>query len=131
MIGTVAFLVWSPVLVPILAQFLTDDFSLQGWGEAIPLSVDLLGWFTPTVLHPVFGGDVVEELRRVQLRALEMGVTGFRDVNTVFLGWVSLLLAVLGAATYRRRVRIWIWTTVVFGCFHAGPISADQRSISL
>src|SRR5690606_15850431 len=58
-----AVVVWSPVLLPILAQFLTDDFSLKGWGEAIPLSVDLLGFSTPTVLHPIFGGDVVAELR--------------------------------------------------------------------
>jgi hypothetical protein len=121
LIGVVAFLIWSPVLIPILVQFLTDDFSLQGWGEAIPLSTDLLGWFTPTVLHPVFGGDLVAELRRVQLRALELGVTGFRDVNTVFLGWVSLLLAVIGAVIYRSRVRIWIWTAIIFGVFTLGP----------
>lgn len=120
-IGTVTFVVWSPVLVPILIQFFTDDFSLQGWGEAIPLSTDLLGWFTPTVLHPVFGGDLVAELRRVQLRALDMGVTGFRDVNTVFLGWVSLGLAAIGAAVYRSRVRIWIWTVIIFGLFTLGP----------
>lgn len=120
-LGLVAFAVWSPVLIPILTQFLTDDFSLQGWGEAIPLSTDLLGWFTPTVLHPIFGGDLVSELRRVQLRALEQGVTGFRDVNTVFLGWVSLALALLGAAVYRRRVRIWTWTALVFGMFTLGP----------
>ena len=120
-IGGVTFVVWSPVLIPILVQFFTDDFSLQGWGEAIPLSTDLLGWFTPTVLHPLFGGDVVEELRRVQLRALDLGVTGFRDVNTVFLGWVSLALAIMGAVIYRSRVRIWIWTAVIFGIFTLGP----------
>ncbi len=50
-----AVLIWSPVLIPILTQFLTDDFSLKGWGEAIPLSTDLLGFFTPTVLHPLWG----------------------------------------------------------------------------
>ena len=108
-------------MIPILIQFFTDDFSLQGWGEAIPLSVDLLGWFTPTVLHPLFGSDIVDELRRVQLRALEMGVTGFRDVNTAFLGWISLALAILGAVIYRRRVSIWIWTTLIFGIFTLGP----------
>ncbi|MCA9967912.1 MAG: hypothetical protein KC423_26890, partial [Anaerolineales bacterium] len=59
LLGAVAFLLWSPALVPILRQFLTDNFALKGWGEAIPLSTDLLGWFTPTVLHPVFGGDLV------------------------------------------------------------------------
>ncbi|MBX3054247.1 MAG: hypothetical protein KF753_22430 [Caldilineaceae bacterium] len=118
----VAFLLWSPALLPILRQFLTSDFSLKGWGEAIPLSTDLWGWFTPTVLHPLFGGDLVAELRRVQLRALEgSGVTGFRDINTVFIGWVSGALALLGLIVYRRRLRAWAWTALTFGLFTLGP----------
>lgn len=116
-----AFVVWSPVLLPILNQFLTDDFSLQGWGEAIPLSVDLLAFFTPTVIHPIFGSDVVAELRRVQLRALEMGVTGPRDVTTVFLGWVSAALALIVLVRFRHRVKIWGWTALIFGLFCLGP----------
>ena len=116
-----AFLLWGLVLVPVLNQFLTDNFSLKGWGEAIPLSTDLLGWFTPTTLHPIFGGDLITELRRVQLRALEMGVTGFRDLNTVFLGWVTLAVALIGVFAYRSKVRIWIWTSIIFGVFTLGP----------
>ncbi|RIK36862.1 MAG: hypothetical protein DCC55_26025 [Chloroflexi bacterium] len=128
MVGVMAFLLWSPVLIPILRQFLTDDFSLQGWGEAIPLSTDLLGWFTPTVLHPLWGSDLVAELRRVQLRALAENGSGFRDVNTVFLGWVCLVLAVVGAVRYGRRVAIWVWTSVVFGLFTLGPfLQIDGR----
>jgi hypothetical protein len=119
--GVVAFLLWSPVLIPILRQFLTDDFSLKGWGEAIPLSTDLLGWFTPTVLHPLWGGDLVAELRRVQELALAENGTGFRDVNTVFLGWVCLALALVGVIRYRRRVALWTWTSVLFGLFTLGP----------
>ncbi|MFN8487066.1 MAG: interleukin-like EMT inducer domain-containing protein [Caldilineaceae bacterium] len=119
--GAVGFLLWSPVLVPILYQFLTNDFSLKGWGEAIPLSTDLLGWFTPTVLHPLFGGDLVQNLRQVQLRALQPDGVGFQDVNTVFLGWVSLGLALIGAFVYRRKVQIWVWTCLVFGIFTLGP----------
>ncbi len=123
--GVVAFALWSPVLVPILAQFLTNDFSLRGWGEAIPLSADLLGWFTPTALHPVFhrvfGGDLVDELRRVQLKALDESVPGFRDLNTVFLGWASALLALVGAGIYRSRLRLWAWTALLFGIFTLGP----------
>jgi len=119
--GAVGFLLWSPVLVPILYQFLTNDFSLKGWGEAIPLSTDLLGWFTPTVLHPFFGGDLVQNLRQVQLRALQSDGVGFQDVNTVFLGWVSLGLALIGALVYRRKVQIWVWTCLVFGIFTLGP----------
>lgn len=116
-----AFILWSPVLLPILYQFLTDDFSLQGWGEAIPLSADLFAFFTPTVIHPIFGGDLVAELRRVQLRALEQGVTGPRDVTTVFLGWVSAALALIALVRFRRRVRLWGWTALIFGLFCLGP----------
>jgi hypothetical protein len=116
-----AFVVWSPALVPILNQFLTSDFSLQGWGEAIPLSVDLLGFFTPTVLHPLWGGELIPELRRVQLRALEESVGGFRDINTAFLGWTSASLALLALIRYRRRVKLWGWTALVFGLFALGP----------
>lgn len=119
--GLVAALVWGPVLVPILQQFLTNDFSLKGWGEAIPLSTDLLGWFTPTVLHPLWGSDLVAELRRVQERALAENGVGFRDINTVFLGWGSFALALIGVIAYRRRVRIWLWTSLIFGIFTLGP----------
>ena len=122
LLAIVSFLLWSPALLPILRQFLTSDFSLKGWGEAIPLSADLWGWFTPTVLHPIFGGDLVAELRRVQLRALEGGgVGGFRDINTVFIGWASGALALLGLLIYRSRVRVWAWTALTFGLFTLGP----------
>jgi hypothetical protein len=121
LIGLVALLVWGPVLAPILRQFFTDDFSLKGWGEAIPLSVDLLGWFTPTMLHPLWGQEVVEEVRRVQWRALAPDGIGFRDINTVFLGWVSLGLALLAGLVYRRRVRLWLWSSCIFGLFTLGP----------
>ncbi len=120
-LALVTALVWGPVLWPILYQFLTDDFALKGWGEAIPLSTDLLGWFTPTVLHPLWGSDLVTELRRVQLRALDPNGAGLRDINTVFLGWLTLLLALFGAIRYRRRVYIWLWTSLIFGIFTLGP----------
>lgn len=124
--GVVSFALWAPALIPILIQFLTDDYSLQGWGEAIPLSVDLLGFLSPTVLHPIFGeafynGDLLSEIRRVQLRALEPGVEGFRDINTVFVGWLSLMLAISGIIIFRRQVRLWVWTGLVFGAFALGP----------
>jgi hypothetical protein len=119
--GIATFVIWSPALLPILKQFLTSDYSLQGWGEAIPLSVDLLGFFKPTVLHPLWGSDLVAELRRVMFRAQDLSTTGFRDINTVFLGWAAIVLALLALIRYRRRVQIWGWTALVFGLFCLGP----------
>ncbi|MBK8049385.1 MAG: hypothetical protein IPK16_21075 [Anaerolineales bacterium] len=121
-LGIAGALVWAPALVPILMAFRTADFGLKGWGDALMLSTDLLGWFTPTVLHPLFGGELVNTLHQVQARAANPELPGFRDVNTVFLGWVSLALALLGAVIYRRKVAIWIWTAVIFGLFTLGPL---------
>lgn len=121
LLGVAAFAIWSPVLIPILTQFLTSDFSLVGWGEAIPLSVDFLGFFTPTILHPLWGGDLVTELRRVMFRAQGFTDTGFQDINTVFLGWTAIALSLLALIRYRKRVRLWGWTAITFGLFCLGP----------
>ncbi len=120
--GAVAFVLWAPALIPILNAFAHADYDLKGWGDALILSADLRGWFTPTVFHPLFGGDIVRELHLVQQRALNPDLPGFRDLNTVFLGWMSLGLAVVGAVAYRRKLEAWIWTTVLFGLFTLGPL---------
>ncbi|MBW7883130.1 MAG: hypothetical protein H3C34_10920 [Caldilineaceae bacterium] len=121
-LGGVAFVIWSPALLPILQAFVAADYDLKGWGDALILSADLRGWFSPTVFHPLFGGDVVQELRQVQARAANPDLAGFRDVNTVFLGWITFGLALIGALAYRRKVAIWIWTAVTFGVLTLGPL---------
>lgn len=120
--GAVALVAWAPVLIFIVREFLTASYDLQGWGDALMLSTDLLGWVTPTPLHPLLGGDLLTAMRAVQVRAANPDLAGFRDVNTVFLGWVSLALAIVGAVAYRRKVAIWIWTSVIFGLFTLGPL---------
>ncbi len=35
---------------------------------------------------------------------------------------MSLALALVGAVAYRRKVAIWIWTSVFFGLFTLGPL---------
>jgi len=116
LIGLTVAVLWSPVLIPIVREFATGDYALKGWGEAVKLSSDLVGLFTPTALHPLWGGDWVHELR-----AVEEGTARFSDVNTVFLGYVTLALALLGLWRYRRRVRLWAWTVLIFGLFCLGP----------
>ncbi|MCS6827462.1 MAG: hypothetical protein NZ553_12680 [Caldilinea sp.] len=122
LLGLVAFLIWSPALIPILRTFFSADYALEGWGDALMLSTDLLGWFTATVFHPIFGGDVVREMRLVQQRAINPELPGFRDINTVFLGWATLALALVGALTYRPKAKLWTWTALVFGVLTLGPL---------
>ena len=114
-LGLVAILLYSPVLVPVLREMF-GGYELAGWGDAEKLSVDLLGFITPTALHPL-GGDWVETLQQTR-----EGTSRFSDVNTVFLGWTGLALAVVGAVCYRRRLAAWITSFIVFALFSLGPV---------
>jgi hypothetical protein len=122
-LGLVALLLYLPVLVPILGEMF-GGYELAGWGDAEKLSVDLVGLVTPTPLHPL-GGDWVETLQQTR-----EGTSRFRDVNTVFLGWAGLALALIGALRYWRRMAAWITSFVVFALFSLGPLlQINGRSI--
>jgi hypothetical protein len=121
--GGVALLLWSPVLVPIGREFLTGDYALAGWGESVKLSTDLVGLVTPTDLNPLFGPNAANGgYWAAALRLVEEGRARFSDINTVFLGYVTLGLALLGIWRGRRGVRVWIWVAVVFGILVLGPL---------
>jgi hypothetical protein len=115
LLGLVAILLYSPLLVPVLRDMF-GGYDLAGWGDAEKLSVDLLGFVTPTALNPL-GGDWTETLRQVR-----EGTSRFLDVNTVFLGWATLALAIAGVVRYRRQLAAWIASTVVFVLFSLGPL---------
>lgn len=125
--GLIAALVWAPVLAPIAREFLTGDYALEGWGESLKLSADAVGLVTPTDLNSLFWGSDEQYATPADrwqgaLRAVEEGKGRFGDVNTVFLGWITLGLAVLGGWLGRRRLKGWIWSAVVFGVLVLGPL---------
>ena len=90
---------------------------MEGWGHSEKLSADLVGMVTPTALHPVFGEDWVTALRDV-----ETGDSPFADINTVFVGWVTLALALLGAFVGGRRSRAWTAIALLAGVLALGPL---------
>jgi hypothetical protein len=119
----VALLIWSPVLAPVAREFLTSKSTLTGWGESIKLSADLAGMVTPTDLNPLLGpGASGVDHWQAALRLVEEGKGRFSDINTVFLGYVTLVLALLGIWRARGRAREWIWTALVFGLLALGPL---------
>ena len=117
-IGFTAGVLWLPVLLPMLRAYRQGGFDLAGWGQGLSLSADLAGWFTPTGLHPLFGAADWS----AYLRAVVEGKTPFRDVNTVFLGYGVLALAIVGAATAWQRARAWAWGALLFGLLTLGPL---------
>ena len=126
----VAALIWAPVLVPIAREFLTGNYALTGWGESVRLSADLAGLVTPTALNPIArsarlfrdAGAAQADSWAAALRAVEEGKSRFSDINTVFLGYVTLALALMGAWLGRKRLRPWTWSALVFGVLALGPL---------
>lgn len=112
----VAALAYAPLLVPLIGEMFFSGYQLPGWGHAEKLLVDLVGLFTPTSLHPL-NRHWIEELD-----AVRQGNSQFVDVNTVFLGYATLALAVLGALVYRKKLAVWIVAAIAFTILSLGPL---------
>ena len=117
-VAAVAGVIWAPALIPIAREFVTGDYALTGWGESVKLSADLVGLGTPTDLNPL----AARGSWTAALRAVEEGKGCFGDINTVFLGYVTVTLAVLGALVARKRLAAWGGTALVFGVLALGPL---------
>jgi hypothetical protein len=113
----VAAVLSAPLLVPTVREGLDADYAVEGWGMSDQLSADLVGLVTPTDLHPLWGDDW-----EATLRAVQTGESRFRDVNTVFVGYVTLALAVLGAIVAGRRARAWLVIALIAFVLALGPL---------
>lgn len=118
-----AMLIWSPVLVPIVREFATGDYALSRWGESVKLSGDVVGLVTPTDLNPLFGpGGAGGQSWAASLRQVEEGKGRFGDINTVFLGYLTLGLALVGVWRGRHELKAWVCAALVFGLLVLGPL---------
>lgn len=117
MVG-VAALLSAPLLIPTVREGLNADYAVEGWGMSDQLSADLVGLVTPTHLHPLWGGGDWE----ATLRTVQTGESRFRDVNTVFVGYATLALAVLGAIVAGRRARGWLAIALIAFVLALGPL---------
>ena len=117
MMVAVAAVLSAPLLVPTVSEGLNADYAVEGWGMSDQLSADLAGLVTPTDLHPLWGNDW-----DASLRAVQTGDSRFSDVNTVFVGYVTLALAVLGAIVAGRRARAWLVIALIAFVLALGPL---------
>ncbi len=115
-IALVTLILIAPFVLTVLPNFLDPAYAEPGWGEGLKLSADLAGLFTPTPLHPLSGVDWLRELR-----AVIEGNGRFQDVNTLFLGYGIVVLALLGAWRWRAG-RVWLWSALLFTVLSLGPL---------
>ena len=115
--GLVAILLTLPYFWETVRSMLHAGYLLKGWGDALKLSADLVGWWTPTALHPLWGTDWP-----ARLRAVQEGTAPFRDVNTVFLGFMTSALAAIGLLWAWKRYRGWPLAAILAAIFTLGPL---------
>jgi hypothetical protein len=109
--------VYGAVAYPIFRDFWRGEYAMEGWGNSDKLVVDLFGFITPTALHPVFGSGWTQELV-----AVREGTARFADVNTVFVGWVVLLLALFAGVRYWGRLKAWTLGALASAVLAMGPL---------
>ncbi len=78
-------------------------------------SADLLSFFIPSVLHPVFGNITTE---------IYNNFSGNTSENTMFIGYTVILLSLL--AVYRLKgnkyVKFWLIAALSFSIISLGPL---------
>ncbi|MDE3087992.1 MAG: hypothetical protein KGJ80_01230, partial [Chloroflexota bacterium] len=115
-LGATATLLFAPLLLPTLNEIFSSGYALPGWGHAEKLLVDLLGFFTPTSLQPL------NRHWEQDLDLVRQGTFRFVDINTVFLGYVTLALAVIAAVRYWKTLRVWAVSALAFAILSLGPL---------
>ncbi len=114
-------------IAPVLANMLPDlraegDFFTSGGGFADVFSADLAGYAVPTQLHPLLG-DVIRGWAgdaSPQAAGREFAVNKGQHI---YLGYVAVLLAVVGMWHGRRWGGSWFWATaaLLFLLLTLGP----------
>ena len=114
-------------ITPLLANMLPDlraegDFLTSGGGFADIFSADLAGYAVPTQLHPLLGG-VIRAWSHDSTQQPDGSYFAVNKGQQIYLGYVALALAVVGAWRGRRRGETWFWVTssLLFFVLTLGP----------
>ena len=103
-----------PFLYPLLKELLTVKSGYMYVGGFVEFSADLVGFFIPTIFHPLFRGIV---------SPIYSNFTGNLAENTVFIGYTVLLLSAVALMKSKdRETKFWAVSALTFFILSLGPI---------
>ena len=94
----------SPFLWPVIQEQLCEDTAYMAVSTEAGLGNDLASFLIPNRRHPVLGSFFADIHERI----------GFTRKRPAYLGYVSLILAIVGSATGKRKIRFWVIATILF-----------------
>jgi len=114
--GFVSFIGIIPLtLENILTATSGSNFLKLGPSEAVMYSADLLSFFLPSVLHPVFGNITTN---------IYSNFSGNISENTMFIGYTVIFLSLFAAYRLKgnKHVKFWLIAALSFSLISLGPL---------
>jgi hypothetical protein len=108
------FVLVSPILVPMAVEAIrTTEYLTPTFEQSLSLSADLLAFFTPSEMHPLWGDWA---------RGWSECFTTTTSERMVFAGYVPLALGALALWKHRQRAAFWALSLLVFFILALGPV---------
>ena len=113
---------FSPLIIPMVQEARTADYMRPNFAESVILSADLLAFFVPSELHPIWGKLVLW---------LYEGFTTTTSERLVFAGITPLILGGMAYGLYRHKpwVQFWGLSTLSFFLLALGPYLHIQGNL--
>ena len=107
-------LVILPFIYPMLVEFSHATYMTCSIIGSIVYSADIVAFFIPSTLHPIFGQFV---------EGIYANFTGNQCEYTVFIGYTVLILALYSVLKVeRKKIKFWIFSSLIFFILSLGPI---------
>ena len=121
--GLVCFVVLSPVLSAVRSPFSHGQWmSPQVMWRSSAQGVDLLAYFAPNPLHPIFGP--------ISYHWFETMPGGFNE-NVASIPWVAMIILAVGVGVMKLQVpKGWLAFTAVFAILALGPFVSVAKHLT-
>lgn len=114
LMGFLFLLIFSSLIVPMVIEASGNDYMRPTFEENVVLSADLLAFFTPSELHPLWGDFFAPYYQNYTTTTSE---------RLIFAGFIPLILAGFTVFRSRRRQLVQFWSvfTLSFFVLALGP----------
>jgi hypothetical protein len=121
--GLVCFVVLSPVLSAVRSPFSHGQWmSPQVMWRSSAQGVDLLAYFAPNPLHPIFGS--------ISYHWFETMAGGFNE-NVASIPWVAMIILAVGIGVMKLQLpKGWLTFTAVFAILALGPFVSVAKHLT-
>jgi hypothetical protein len=107
-------LIFSPFAYPILKEIVIVKSNYMYGGGFVTYSADFLGFFIPSLFHPLF-----KEL----VTPIYQNFTGNTAEYTTFIGYTVLFLAALAIVKVKsKEIKFWLLSALIFFILCLGPL---------